>query len=642
MVQRGSKGNADDACEGVSVSPSKIQSHGVLRSNGNGGISRKVLRRCFVLLVIGSTLIVNIMQYAVIRRTRIDNEDVVKRLQADYDGSSGIDSGRGLLSSISRGGSIYSSEGLVSDGKDNANENEHTERRKQDNDNSDKPCAFLFFGIVKDFKDLALPAIQKNIIAPNPHCDIFLHTYDLDKVPINERNKETKNDAYIDPKEAYLLTSPDRVHIESMESFESRRMAFLEHSRKHHHRHSWGRCCLSHDNMIKQWHSINGAWELMREHEMKILDKLKLGKENDNQNEKDKDKNNHYYQQVGLFRADVYQVNPIDIFDAQAAVPNFANFGGYNDRLFYGSYRNAALWANRFGFAPIFEKRYMIRQNYWTKFLIKIGMGRRGSDGYHSEFILGNLMKHYDIAPTRVNVCMWRIRNGKRLQVTDCGSDGKMDEFQRYNGLHGYVYAPDGYIRDKRVNKGKWQWAGHWSDVWDDTVRQDVGGDIDLDSLKINLNADADADVNVNTKATSSLAISSISSNKSNPSSPTRTPPVFVLGMFESGGPLLTRLLAEGYSYHVGSNTTINDQFELKSMSSQNDAFLWSHGLSWSADVDMYTNDRAWGLIENETIPTACGALSLTQIQIHTRKELSLPWVVNDPRFSITFQTWLP
>ncbi len=57
-------------------------------------------------------------------------------------------------------------------------------------DSKKKPCALLFFGLVKDFKDLALPAIQRNIIDPNPSCDVFLHTYDIDKVPENKRNRE--------------------------------------------------------------------------------------------------------------------------------------------------------------------------------------------------------------------------------------------------------------------------------------------------------------------------------------------------------------------------------------------------------------------------------------------------------------------
>ncbi len=609
----------------------------ILNRRRRNGISRKVLRRCFILLVIGSTIVVNIVHHAAIRRTRLDEDsNGAKRLQVDAagGGADGVAGAGGLSTSKSKvrqRGLLSSSEsGLNSITSTSATRSGRKNQITQDGsipvfstkreDNSDKPCALLFFGLVKDFKDLALPAIQKNIIAPNPHCDIFLHTYDLDQVPMNERNTET-NRAFIDPKEAYLLTSPDRVHIESVESFETRRMVFLEHSRIHHHRHSWGLCCLSHDNMIKQWHSINGAWELMRHHEEQILEKL--GKDKDSKDHPE----SHYYQQVGLFRADVYQVNPIDIFDAHAAVPNFANNGGCNDRLFYGSYRNAALWADRFGFAPIFEEKYMFRQTFWTKFLLKQLHWGRGGDGYHSEFILGNLMEHYDVNPKKVNACLWRIRNGKRLQVTDCGSDGMMDEFQKYSPLHGYIYAPEGYIRDKRVQKGKWQWAGHWSVVWDDTVRQDIGDDIDVDALKINMNANVHTNINTT---------SALSHNKSSPSVP--TPAVFVLGMFQSGGPLLTGLLAEGYGFQVGSNTSITDHFELKSMSSQNDAFLWAHGLSWNADVDKYTNDRSWGLIQNETMPTACGAVSLAQM--HSRAKL--PWVVNDPRLSITLQTWLP
>lgn len=88
-------------------------------------------------------------------------------------------------------------------------------------------CALLFFGLMKSFEDLALPVIKQNILKNNPHCDIFLHTYGLDKSLLNECNKEIKSDK-INTTDAYLLTK--HITIESMESFYTKCEDFLEHS----------------------------------------------------------------------------------------------------------------------------------------------------------------------------------------------------------------------------------------------------------------------------------------------------------------------------------------------------------------------------------------------------------------------------
>ena len=511
-----------------------------------------------------------------LRRARIDSE--ATKLQAEFQEKES-----------SRHNHYYYEETKVEaefqEEEDSDTSSSRHDRIAARNTSQKSPCALLFFGLVKDFKDLALPAIQRNIIGPNPHCDIFLHTYDVDKVPENQRNFEV-NGATIDPKEAYLLT--DNVIIESLDLFERERRSFLEHSRKHYHRGSWGECCLSHDNMIKQWHSIAGVWKLMRQYEKKKLGPLMSNED-------------HYYQQIGLFRTDVYQVNSVDIFNSNATVPNFAHYWGYNDRLFYGSYRNAALWADRFGFSPIFEEKYMYTPEDDFQ-----------SDGYHSEYFLGTLMDHYNVSVDLQDVCVWRIRGGKRLQVTDCGEADGMKEFQSYDGLHGYKYAPEGYIRDKKLPR-KWIWAGQWWTIWDEPVQ----------------------DINVNVGYT---LTSNATKVKSSPLLGTRTGPgAAILGMFRSGSSRLTGLLAEGYGFHVGN---VDEKFELKPMKRQNDAFLWGQGLTSRHDMDRYSHEETWKHMQNNTLPTVCGAESLKQLE--GPKNHHLPWVVNDPRLSITFETWLP
>ena len=60
------------------------------------------------------------------------------------------------------------------------------------------------------------------------------------------------------------------------------------------------------------------------------------------------------YDLVGMFRADTMFTGPIDITFPKASprlgvVPNFDRCGGTNDRMFYGDYESAKVWANRFG-----------------------------------------------------------------------------------------------------------------------------------------------------------------------------------------------------------------------------------------------------------------------------------------------------
>ena len=273
-----------------------------------------------------------------------------------------------------------------------------------------KPCALLFFGLIKDsFQTITLPSIQEHILAPNSQCDVFLHTYNLTTVPLNERNAEV-SEKIVNISQAYLLT--DNVVMEDMDSFDEKRNAILKQTRKYYYR-GWGDCCISHDNMIKQWNSIQGVWDLM-EHYGQSKGKSRIGK-------------NHskFYDQVGLFRTDVYYTKAIDIFDSRAAIPDFSHFGGYNDRLFYGSYENAEVWASkRFEFTNIFEKKYMIPTT------------RVKNSGYHSEFFLKNLMNHYQVPVELKRHCVWRVRAGSKIQALDCK---EMLEFSTPEKIEAYT-----------------------------------------------------------------------------------------------------------------------------------------------------------------------------------------------------------
>ena len=294
------------------------------------------------------------------------------------------------------------------------------------NNNSNKPCALLFFGIVKHFEDVALPAIRKNLIAVQQQCDIYLHTYNISQAPINKRNGDSVAPK-LNTSQVFLLTN--NVTMDTLDEFMEKRGSFLNHSRMHYHE-EWGACCTSHDNMIKQWNSIDGVWNLMKQHEQRILasssasSSLLAGTNNNHTGT-----NGTYYQQVGLFRTDVYHVNPINIFDSNASVPNWAQNWGKNDRLFYGTRANAAIWADRFGFSSTFEEQYMENHTYGNPY-----------GGYHSEYIVGSLMKYHNISVKEKPVCVWRIRTRGVLKIQDCG-----DVEGNSNTTHLLKFAPPGY-----------------------------------------------------------------------------------------------------------------------------------------------------------------------------------------------------
>ena len=267
-----------------------------------------------------------------------------------------------------------------------------------------KNCAYLFFGLPREFKTFVLPSINRNIIRVNPQCDIFIHTYNVSSIS-NGRNGEFN--ATIDITDVYMLSSSiskTHLQIETIESFErTRNLTFY---REHHHK-DWGTYTPT-DNMIKQWHSINAAWNMMEQKEREMLQR--------------KTQRNHamavngtypskvYYEHVGLFRLDVIFVTPINIFDSNAAVPDFAHHhGGVNDRLFYGQHEYAKIFATtRFDSVHEYLQSDRLVQNR--------------DFGLHSEYFVGWLLRQkYQIPLEMKDICVWRTRSFPlKILTFDC------------------------------------------------------------------------------------------------------------------------------------------------------------------------------------------------------------------------------
>ena len=268
-------------------------------------------------------------------------------------------------------------------------------------------CALLFFGLMKSFENIVLPSIQENILGPNPSCDVFLHTYNFTCVPSNPRNNEGKCDEKYQSSEAYLLTP--HVVIEDLDTFEMKRKNHTVVVNEHHHR-NWGPCCLSSENMVKQWHSIESVWELMESFSAE---------------------KNVFYNRVGLFRSDVYYVDPINISDSQAALPSFGSWNGVNDRLFYGSYDHARVWATkRFEFIPSFLKHFLKTNNNGHALLHLNGsydvrsaqayLQHGGYQGFHSETFLAKLLLNYSVLFETKAICLRRVRAKGIIESSDC------------------------------------------------------------------------------------------------------------------------------------------------------------------------------------------------------------------------------
>jgi len=86
--------------------------------------------------------------------------------------------------------------------------------------NKEPACALLFFGLPRLFKSIPLPSIQKFVIATNPTCDIYAHSYnvtsmiskvDIEQVDIGELQLLTPN-VILDTEQDFLQQHNHTLH----------------------------------------------------------------------------------------------------------------------------------------------------------------------------------------------------------------------------------------------------------------------------------------------------------------------------------------------------------------------------------------------------------------------------------------------
>lgn len=259
-------------------------------------------------------------------------------------------------------------------------------------------CALLFFGAPRLF-DKVLPSIRKHVLEPNPGCDVYAHTYNITSSPSGRNFTETPGSAGTsDYRQVLDLTPHTLVH--SLDDFYNEHGTELPFYRENHH-HMWGACCISTENMIKQWHSIQSVWNYAQA----------SGKN---------------YRRIGLFRLDVLYPHPIPIstnseqLEEAAVLPRFlwngkTSFGNLslaNDRMFFGNREHVEVWATkRFEYSHIYTNRFRNETE-----------GRL--QGLHSESMLSYMLQYYGVPFSKKDICFWRVRTSGYLTTYDCKVPG--------------------------------------------------------------------------------------------------------------------------------------------------------------------------------------------------------------------------
>ena len=104
------------------------------------------------------------------------------------------------------------------------------------------------------------------------------------------------------------------------------------------------------------------------------------------------------------FRLDVQYVTDIDLHDGgDAVVPQFASLPQIhhiNDRMFYGTFANAEIWATR---------RFSHAEKYVAS-----------HPHIHSETFLSDLLAAHRVHPAMRPICFCRVRATGKLSVDDC------------------------------------------------------------------------------------------------------------------------------------------------------------------------------------------------------------------------------
>lgn len=282
-------------------------------------------------------------------------------------------------------------------------------------------CAINLYGLPRAFESLVLPSLIKNVIRTNAgyHCDYFVHYYNL----THEDSGRSGAGGVLDPHEVRHLTHAVKRYDEDGKGQVAVEYTFDEEeyfwtrykpllNRIHNTTDKNGKYLyfpwkavtykypITVDNIIKMWHSIEQAWNLMEAHAKK--EKIQ-------------------YSRVAMLRSDVVYMTPIDIWETErsgvrdtenkvAVIPGFGKHP-VSDRIIYGPHDAVSVWAsNRF--------RSLDTHVRW------IAKNRPGW-GMHSEkFVNFTLLPAIRETGARVaeheTMCFFRSRSDETVWINDC------------------------------------------------------------------------------------------------------------------------------------------------------------------------------------------------------------------------------
>ena len=270
-------------------------------------------------------------------------------------------------------------------------------------------CAINLFGLPRAFRSLVLPSLIQNVVSKND-CDYFVHYY----FQTEEVAGRSGQGGTIDPNEILLLreaiqqhakNTTREVHIEftsdTEDRFWSQYTPLVEKIRTtkkegEYYYFPWKARTYKHptttDNIIKMWHSIHSAWNLMERYENK------------------QQPQHTKYETVAMLRSDVVYMTPIVVERHNPPDVTIPAFGRYpvSDRIIYGAHDAVRAWATA-RFSHLEEHVAWIYANDpgW---------------GLHSERFVNYTIFPQIHVPIREHptMCFLRARADESVWVTDC------------------------------------------------------------------------------------------------------------------------------------------------------------------------------------------------------------------------------
>lgn len=280
-------------------------------------------------------------------------------------------------------------------------------------------CAINLYGLPRSFAPIVLPALRRNVIEPNAKhcCDYFVHYYQVTE----EKAGRSGNGGTINPEAIRLLRQAVHdVHnatgsgdvlpkvefrfdtddafwnqyqplidrIRNTKDDEGRYLYFPWHSKDYIYP-------TATDNIIKMWHSVQAAWNLMKAHEIVP------------------------YTRVAMLRSDVVFMTPIDVYmvngktdarNTKAIIPAFGRHP-VSDRFICGPAAAVEIWANQ---------RFARMENH-VQLMLKVKPGF----GMHSERFMYHTIfpaireKGVQIVEDN-KMCFVRARADETVWIDDC------------------------------------------------------------------------------------------------------------------------------------------------------------------------------------------------------------------------------